>query len=133
MHGLHFTIRKNYIKYICSSQQWSITHRLWTWQFHCLLKCDVLKILTMETGVFCKYWNQSKLLCSITKFQIKVDFLSQYNKVPRQTLPTLLKFIGIIKCQLIEGQLEDAEQQLEFLNEIQQSIGKSSVSCLFYY
>ncbi|XP_078408432.1 tetratricopeptide repeat protein 21B isoform X2 [Cetorhinus maximus] len=32
---------------------------------------------------------------------------------------------GIIRCQLIEGQLEDAEQQLEFLNEIQQSIGKS--------
>jgi len=33
---------------------------------------------------------------------------------------------GIIKCQLIEGHVEDAEQQLEFLNEIQQSIGKSS-------
>uniref|UniRef100_A0AAQ4RG08 Tetratricopeptide repeat domain 21B n=1 Tax=Gasterosteus aculeatus aculeatus TaxID=481459 RepID=A0AAQ4RG08_GASAC len=32
---------------------------------------------------------------------------------------------GIIRCQLIEGQLEDAEQQLEFLTEIQQSIGKS--------
>ncbi|XP_019409134.1 PREDICTED: tetratricopeptide repeat protein 21B [Crocodylus porosus] len=32
---------------------------------------------------------------------------------------------GIIRCQLIEGQLEDADQQLEFLNEIQQSIGKS--------
>ena len=45
----------------------------------------------------------------------------------------LTLIIGIIKCQLIEGQLEDAEQQLEFLNEIQQSIGKSSVSCLFYY
>uniref|UniRef100_A0A8C9WIP1 Tetratricopeptide repeat domain 21B n=1 Tax=Scleropages formosus TaxID=113540 RepID=A0A8C9WIP1_SCLFO len=33
--------------------------------------------------------------------------------------------IGIIRCQLIEGHLEDAEQQLEFLTEIQQSIGKS--------
>ncbi|XP_069791436.1 tetratricopeptide repeat protein 21B isoform X2 [Narcine bancroftii] len=32
---------------------------------------------------------------------------------------------GIIRCQLIEGQLEDAEQQLDFLSEIQQSIGKS--------
>ncbi|XP_015214562.1 tetratricopeptide repeat protein 21B isoform X1 [Lepisosteus oculatus] len=32
---------------------------------------------------------------------------------------------GIIQCQLIEGHLEDAEQQLEFLAEIQQSIGKS--------
>lgn len=34
---------------------------------------------------------------------------------------------GIIRCQLIEGRLEDAEQQLEFLTEIQQSIGKSGV------
>ncbi|XP_068876877.1 tetratricopeptide repeat protein 21B isoform X2 [Aphelocoma coerulescens] len=32
---------------------------------------------------------------------------------------------GIIRCQLIQGQLEDAEEQLEFLNEIEQSIGKS--------
>ncbi|KTG00499.1 hypothetical protein cypCar_00025844, partial [Cyprinus carpio] len=33
--------------------------------------------------------------------------------------------IGIIRCQLMEGHIEDAEQQLEFLTEIQQSIGKS--------
>ncbi|XP_053120307.1 tetratricopeptide repeat protein 21B isoform X2 [Hemicordylus capensis] len=33
---------------------------------------------------------------------------------------------GIIQCQLMEGKLEDVEQQLEFLNEIQQSIGKSA-------
>uniref|UniRef100_A0A672KY66 Tetratricopeptide repeat protein 21B-like n=1 Tax=Sinocyclocheilus grahami TaxID=75366 RepID=A0A672KY66_SINGR len=32
---------------------------------------------------------------------------------------------GIIRCQLMEGHIEDAEQQLEFLAEIQQSIGKS--------
>ena len=35
--------------------------------------------------------------------------------------------IGIINCQLLENMIEDAEQQLEFLNEIQQSIGKSAV------
>ncbi|XP_071943351.1 tetratricopeptide repeat protein 21B-like [Antedon mediterranea] len=33
---------------------------------------------------------------------------------------------GIIRCQLIEDNLEDAEQQLEFLGEIQDSIGKSA-------
>lgn len=33
----------------------------------------------------------------------------------------------MIHCQLIEGNLEDAEQQLEFLTEFQQSIGKSAV------
>uniref|UniRef100_A0A9R1SDY0 Tetratricopeptide repeat domain 21B n=2 Tax=Cyprinus carpio TaxID=7962 RepID=A0A9R1SDY0_CYPCA len=32
---------------------------------------------------------------------------------------------SIIRCQLMEGHIEDAEQQLEFLTEIQQSIGKS--------
>lgn len=37
--------------------------------------------------------------------------------------------LGFIRCQLIEGQLQDADQQLEFLREIQQSIGKSAVKC----
>ncbi|XP_064019914.1 tetratricopeptide repeat protein 21B isoform X2 [Pogoniulus pusillus] len=32
---------------------------------------------------------------------------------------------GIIRCQLLQGQLEDAEQQLEFLNQIQEAIEKS--------
>ncbi|XP_077175955.1 tetratricopeptide repeat protein 21B [Paroedura picta] len=33
---------------------------------------------------------------------------------------------GIIRCQLMEGKLDDVEQQLEFLCEIQLSIGKSA-------
>ncbi|CAH1774388.1 unnamed protein product [Owenia fusiformis] len=33
---------------------------------------------------------------------------------------------GIIQCQLTDNQLEDASQQLEFLNEIQQSVGNSA-------
>ncbi|XP_035271756.1 tetratricopeptide repeat protein 21B-like [Anguilla anguilla] len=32
---------------------------------------------------------------------------------------------GVIHCQLLQGQLEEADQQLEFLREIQQSIGLS--------
>ena len=32
--------------------------------------------------------------------------------------------IGVIKCQVMMGKLDDAEQQLEFLNEIQASMGK---------
>ena len=39
-----------------------------------------------------------------------------------------MNFLGVIRCQLLENHLEDAAQQLEFLNEIQQSIGKSAVS-----
>ncbi|KAM6178880.1 tetratricopeptide repeat protein 21B [Rhynchocyon petersi] len=34
--------------------------------------------------------------------------------------------IGFIRCQLMDGQFHDADQQLEFLSEIQQSIGTSS-------
>lgn len=34
---------------------------------------------------------------------------------------------GLIRCQLIEGQLQDADQQLEFFSEFQQSMGRSVV------
>ena len=37
---------------------------------------------------------------------------------------------GIIRCQLLDEQIDEAAQQLEFLNEIQQSLGRSAVSCL---
>ena len=37
---------------------------------------------------------------------------------------------GIIHCQLIEGDLDEASQQLDFLNEIQQSIGRTAVSIM---
>ncbi|NXU76844.1 TT21B protein, partial [Oreotrochilus melanogaster] len=39
---------------------------------------------------------------------------------------------GIIRCQLIEGQLEDAEHQLEFLKGILQSIGKPGELSFLY-
>ena len=32
----------------------------------------------------------------------------------------------IIHCQIIEGQLGEAEQQLDFLREVQRSIGKQA-------
>uniref|UniRef100_A0A7N8X3X2 Tetratricopeptide repeat domain 21B n=1 Tax=Mastacembelus armatus TaxID=205130 RepID=A0A7N8X3X2_9TELE len=38
---------------------------------------------------------------------------------------TFSALTGLIRCQLIEGHFDDAEHQLEFLTEIQQSIGKS--------
>uniref|UniRef100_A0A8C5LIB4 Tetratricopeptide repeat protein 21B n=1 Tax=Jaculus jaculus TaxID=51337 RepID=A0A8C5LIB4_JACJA len=34
--------------------------------------------------------------------------------------------IGLIRCQLMEGQLQDADQQLEFFSEFQQSMGRSA-------
>lgn len=41
--------------------------------------------------------------------------------------------LGIIRCQLLENMIDDAEQQLEFLNEIQQSIGKSAVRTILNF
>ncbi|XP_076827471.1 tetratricopeptide repeat protein 21B [Brachyhypopomus gauderio] len=34
--------------------------------------------------------------------------------------------VGIIRCQLVNGQLEEAQQQLEFFHEVQQSFGCSA-------
>ncbi|XP_015209733.2 tetratricopeptide repeat protein 21B isoform X1 [Lepisosteus oculatus] len=47
---------------------------------------------------------------------------SQAMSLDGSSVPALT---GVIKCQLLEGQLGEAEQQLEFLREVQQSIGKS--------
>ena len=38
---------------------------------------------------------------------------------------------GITWCQILEGHLEEAEHQLEFLKEVQQSLGKSEVRALW--
>ncbi|XP_049726818.1 tetratricopeptide repeat protein 21A isoform X1 [Elephas maximus indicus] len=38
---------------------------------------------------------------------------------------------GIIWCQILEGHLEEAEHQLEFLKAVQQSLGKSKVGALW--
>ncbi|XP_030344690.1 tetratricopeptide repeat protein 21B isoform X2 [Strigops habroptila] len=53
------------------------------------------------------------------------EALKWYKTAMRLDETSVPALTGIIRCQLIQGQLEDAEQQLEFLNEIQQSIGKS--------
>ncbi|KAM9307487.1 tetratricopeptide repeat protein 21A [Gastrophryne carolinensis] len=37
--------------------------------------------------------------------------------------------IGIIWCQILQGNLDEAEQQLDFLREVQQSLGKSKELC----
>jgi len=40
----------------------------------------------------------------------------------------ILMLIGIIYWQVMDGKLDEAEQQIEFLTEIQSSIGKNTVS-----
>lgn len=44
------------------------------------------------------------------------------------TIHIILVHTGIIYWQVIEGKLDEAEQQIEFLTEIQSSIGKNTVS-----
>ncbi|XP_072020597.1 tetratricopeptide repeat protein 21B-like isoform X2 [Amphiura filiformis] len=53
------------------------------------------------------------------------DAMKCYRNAMKLDETSVAALTGIIKCQLIEGQLGDAEQQLEFLSEIQESIGKS--------
>ncbi|GAB5575704.1 tetratricopeptide repeat protein 21A isoform X3 [Prionailurus iriomotensis] len=54
------------------------------------------------------------------------EALKWYNTAMKLDETSVPALIGVIRCQLIEGQLQDADQQLEFLSEIQQSIGKSA-------
>ncbi|XP_060639450.2 tetratricopeptide repeat protein 21A [Anolis sagrei] len=49
-----------------------------------------------------------------------------YRKATELDENTIESLTGLIWCQVLGGKLEEAEQQLEFLKEVQQSIGKSS-------
>ena len=40
----------------------------------------------------------------------------------------VLALTGIIRCQLLEDRIEEASQQLEFMNELKQTLGRSAVS-----
>ncbi|XP_012885344.1 PREDICTED: tetratricopeptide repeat protein 21B isoform X1 [Dipodomys ordii] len=58
-------------------------------------------------------------------FQGKVKEAWRWYKTAMTLNETSISAVtGLIRCQLIEGQLEDADQQLEFFSEFQQSMGK---------
>uniref|UniRef100_A0A673TMP0 Tetratricopeptide repeat domain 21A n=1 Tax=Suricata suricatta TaxID=37032 RepID=A0A673TMP0_SURSU len=50
-----------------------------------------------------------------------------YSEAMKLDESSVAALTGIIWCQILEGHLEEAEQQLEFLKEVQQSLGKSEV------
>ncbi|XP_070311543.1 tetratricopeptide repeat protein 21A isoform X3 [Odocoileus virginianus] len=50
-----------------------------------------------------------------------------YSKAMKLDESSLAALTGIIWCQILDGHLEEAEHQLEFLKEVQQSLGKSEV------
>ncbi|XP_027691709.1 tetratricopeptide repeat protein 21A isoform X1 [Vombatus ursinus] len=50
-----------------------------------------------------------------------------YTEAMKLDESSMAALTGIIWCQILEGNLEEAEQQLEFLKEVQLSLGKSEV------
>ncbi|XP_006869241.1 PREDICTED: tetratricopeptide repeat protein 21A [Chrysochloris asiatica] len=50
-----------------------------------------------------------------------------YSEAMKLDESSMAALTGIIWCQILEGHLEEAEHQLEFLKEVQQSLGKSEV------
>lgn len=57
--------------------------------------------------------------------QVK-EAMKTYRAAMKLDETSVVALTGVIHCQLLEGQLEDAEQQLDFLNEVQASVGLSS-------
>jgi len=51
--------------------------------------------------------------------------IKSYRQATKVDETSITALYGMIKCQILEGALDDAEQQLEFLNEIQVSTGKT--------
>ncbi|XP_076985876.1 tetratricopeptide repeat protein 21A isoform X2 [Tamandua tetradactyla] len=50
-----------------------------------------------------------------------------YSEAMKLDESSVAALTGIIWCQILQGHLEEAEHQLEFLKEVQQSLGKSEV------
>ncbi|XP_047386282.1 tetratricopeptide repeat protein 21A isoform X1 [Sciurus carolinensis] len=62
----------------------------------------------------------------ILQNQVKEAFL-WYSEAMKLDENSMAALTGIIWCQILKGHLEEAEHQLEFLKEVQQSLGKSEV------
>uniref|UniRef100_A0A663ER50 Tetratricopeptide repeat domain 21B n=1 Tax=Aquila chrysaetos chrysaetos TaxID=223781 RepID=A0A663ER50_AQUCH len=99
----------------------------------CVVLCDVTylqeevysPILTEMAAVACCWEFATELGYQMILQGKEKEALKWYKTAMTLDETSVSALTGIIRCQLMQGQLEDAEQQLEFLNEIQQSIGKS--------
>ncbi|XP_061827685.1 tetratricopeptide repeat protein 21B [Nerophis lumbriciformis] len=87
------------------------------------------QIFRMVENAFCVTSSNSDIATELGYLMVLLGKIKEAMKwyktamtLDETSLPALT---GIIRCQLMEGRLEDADQQLEFLTEIQQSIGKS--------
>eukprot|EP01135_Chromosphaera_perkinsii_P008100 Nk52_evm16s1129 gene=Nk52_evmTU16s1129 len=73
--------------------------------------------------------ENAEYVCEIAYQKLMMDKLDDasrlYKKAMNLDSAMVAPVHGVIKCQIFNNDLDDAEQQLEFLNEIQVSIGMS--------
>ncbi|XP_049622407.1 tetratricopeptide repeat protein 21A [Suncus etruscus] len=87
--------------------------------------CSFLELTFMTTPSFAQVATELGYL-HILHGQVKEARL-WYQEAMKLEESSVTALTGVIWCQILEGHLEEAEHQLEFLKEVQQSLGKSEV------
>ncbi|CAK7311819.1 Tetratricopeptide repeat protein 21A [Vulpes lagopus] len=89
------------------------------------LVCSFIERTFMATSSYAHVATELGYLF-ILQDQVKEASL-WYSEAMKLDVNSVAALTGIIWCQILDGHLEEAQQQLEFLKEVQQSLGKSEV------
>ncbi|XP_059795381.1 tetratricopeptide repeat protein 21A isoform X3 [Balaenoptera ricei] len=89
------------------------------------LVCSFLERTFMATSSYAHVATELGYLF-ILQDQVKEASL-WYSEAMKLDESSMAALTGVIWCQILDGHLEEAEHQLEFLKEVQQSLGKSEV------
>ncbi|XP_067610138.1 tetratricopeptide repeat protein 21A isoform X3 [Pseudorca crassidens] len=89
------------------------------------LVCSFLERTFMATSSYAHVATELGYLF-ILQDQVKEASL-WYSEAMKLDESSMAALTGVIWCQILDGHLEEAEHQLEFLKEVQQSFGKSEV------
>uniref|UniRef100_A0A8C6C5W9 Tetratricopeptide repeat domain 21A n=1 Tax=Monodon monoceros TaxID=40151 RepID=A0A8C6C5W9_MONMO len=89
------------------------------------LVCSFLERTFMATSSYAHVATELGYLF-ILQDQVKEASL-WYSEAMKLDESSMAALTGVIWCQILDGYLEEAEHQLEFLKEVQQSLGKSEV------
>nr|XP_058931812.1 tetratricopeptide repeat protein 21A isoform X2 [Kogia breviceps] len=87
------------------------------------LVCSFLERTFMATSSYAHLATELGYLF-ILQDQVKEASL-WYSEAMKLDESSMAALTGVIWCQILDGHLEEAEHQLEFLKEVQQSLGKS--------
>ncbi|KAM9075808.1 LOW QUALITY PROTEIN: tetratricopeptide repeat protein 21A [Megaptera novaeangliae] len=93
------------------------------------LVCSFLERTFMATSSYAHVATELGYLF-ILQDQVKEASL-WYSEAMKLDESSMAALTGVIWCQILDGHLEEAEHQLEFLKEVQQSLGKSKVRALW--